>query len=62
MTYVRTNEVEPVYLDGEVVVGAGLPDTVEIRPIPEYDYNYVYVNRQPVLVEPESRRIVYVIR
>ena len=24
-TYVRSNEIEPIYLDGEVVVGAGLP-------------------------------------
>ena len=61
-TYVASNEVEPVYLDGEVVVGAGLPETVELRPIPDYEYRYVYVNGQPVLVEPSSRRIVYVMR
>ena len=59
-TYVSTNEIEPVYLDGEVVVGAGLPETVELREIPDYEYRYVYVNSQPVLVEPTSRRIVYV--
>jgi uncharacterized protein YraI len=61
-TYVSSNQVDPVYLDGEVVVGAGLPETVALREIPEYEYRYVYVNGQPVLVEPESRRIVYVIR
>lgn len=61
-TYVETNTVEPVYLDGEVVVGAALPETVEVREIPDYDYRYVYVNEQPVLVEPETRRIVYVLR
>ncbi|WP_336055188.1 DUF1236 domain-containing protein [Nitratireductor sp. CH_MIT9313-5] len=61
-TYVQSNAVEPVYLEGEVVVGAGLPETVEIREIPDYEYRYVYVNGQPVLVEPESRRIVYVMR
>ena len=61
-TYVRSNEIEPVYLDGEVVVGAGLPETVELREIPDYEYRYVYVNGQPVLVEPSSRRIVYVVR
>ena len=61
-TYVSTNQVEPVYLDGEVVVGAGLPETVELREIPDYEYRYVYVNGQPVLVEPSSRRIVYVMR
>jgi uncharacterized protein YraI len=61
-TYVTTNQIEPVYLDGEVVVGAGLPETVELREIPDYEYRYVYVNGQPVLVEPSSRRIVYVVR
>ena len=61
-TYVTSNRVEPVYLDGEVVVGAGLPETVELREIPDYEYRYVYVNGQPVLVEPGTRRIVYVVR
>ena len=61
-TYVSSNEIEPVYLDGEVVVGAGLPETVVLREIPDYEYRYVYVNNQPVLVEPQSRRIVYVMR
>jgi len=61
-TYMTTNEIDPVYLDGEVVVGAGVPDTVTLREIPDYEYRYVYVNGQPVLVEPDSRRIVYVLR
>jgi uncharacterized protein YraI len=61
-TYVRSNAVEPVYLDGEVVVGASLPETVALQQIPDYEYRYVYVNGQPVLVEPGSRRIVYVMR
>jgi len=61
-TYVTSNQVDPVYLDGEVVVGAGLPETVTLRDIPDYEYRYVYVNGQPVLVEPGTRRIVYVVR
>jgi uncharacterized protein YraI len=61
-TYVKTNAVEPVYLEGEVVVGASLPETVALREIPDYEYRYVYVNGQPVLVEPSSRQIVYVMR
>nr|WP_040484904.1 DUF1236 domain-containing protein [Lutibaculum baratangense] len=61
-TYVTENRVEPVYLEGEVVVGAGLPDTVELRTVPDYDYDYVYVNGQPVLVDPGTREIVYVVR
>ncbi|RJT39728.1 DUF1236 domain-containing protein [Mesorhizobium waimense] len=61
-TYVTTHRLEPVYLDGEVVTGATLPDTVELREIPDYDYRYVYVNNQPALVDPGTRRIVYVMR
>ncbi|MBA8910496.1 DUF1236 domain-containing protein [Aminobacter ciceronei] len=61
-TYVTDHRVEPVYLDGEVVVGAGLPDTVELTEIPDYEYRYVNVNGQPVLVEPSTRRVVYVVR
>ncbi|ESX65094.1 MULTISPECIES: DUF1236 domain-containing protein [unclassified Mesorhizobium] len=61
-TYVETNRLDPVYLEGEVVTGAMLPDTVELREIPDYDYRYVYVNGQPALVDPSSRRIVYVVR
>lgn len=61
-SYVTRHPMDEVYLDGEVVVGAGLPETVELREIPDYEYRYVYVNRQPVLVEPSSRRIVYVYR
>jgi uncharacterized protein YraI len=61
-TYVLENPVEPVYLEGEVVVGAQVPETVEIREIPDYQYRYVYVNQQPVIVEPDTRRIVYIVR
>ena len=61
-TFITSNRVDPVYLEGEVVVGASLPETVELREIPNYEYRYVNVNNQPVLVEPGTRRIVYVMR
>ncbi|NGO49902.1 DUF1236 domain-containing protein [Allomesorhizobium camelthorni] len=61
-TFITSNRVEPVFLEGEVVVGASLPETVELREIPNYEYRYVNVNNQPVLVEPGTRRIVYVMR
>jgi uncharacterized protein YraI len=61
-TYITANPGDPIYLDGEVVVGAGLPETVQLREIPDYQYRYVYINGQPVLVEPSTRRIVYVVR
>jgi uncharacterized protein YraI len=61
-TYVTSNQGDPVFLEGEVVVGASLPETVELREIPNYEYRYVNVNNQAVLVEPSSRQIVYVMR
>lgn len=61
-TYVTTHRVDPVYLDGEVVTGAVLPDSVDLREIPDYRYRYIYVNNQPALVDPGTRRIVYVMR
>jgi hypothetical protein len=62
ITYIRENPVEPVYLEGEVVVGAGLPETVTLQPVPESDLTYAYVNAVPVIVEPQERRIVYIYR
>jgi len=45
-----------------VVVGASLPQTVVLNNVPDYRYQYVYVNDTPVLVDPLTRRIVYVFR
>jgi len=61
-TYVRENPVDPIYLDGEVVVGAGIPETVTLSEVPESEYSYGYINGVPVLVEREQRRIVQIIR
>jgi len=61
-TYVVDHRTDPVYLNGEVVTGAGVPDTVQLQQVPDYSYDYAYVNGQPVLVDPTSRRIVYVYR
>jgi uncharacterized protein YraI len=61
-TYVSEHRVDPVYLEGETVVGARVPETVELYDVPEYEYRYTYVNRVPVLVDPGNREIVYVYR
>lgn len=61
-TYVTANPGAPVFLEGEVVIGAGVPETVSLQTIPEYQYQYVIINGQPVLVDPSNRKIVYVIR
>jgi hypothetical protein len=61
-TYIDENPVDTVQLDDDVAVGATLPESVEVHRIPNYQYSYVEVNRQPVLVDPGTRRIVYVYR
>lgn len=61
-TYVTQNPTTQVYVNGEVVEGAGLPQDVVLTPVPDYDYSYAYVNGLPVLVEPGSRRVTYIYR
>ena len=61
-SYVASHPLAPVYLNGEVVEGVGLPADVALSPIPGYDYDYAFVNSVPVLVEPTTRRVTYVYR
>jgi len=61
-TYVTSNRVDPVYLDGEVAVGSTLPSTVRVYEVPRYEYRYASVNGQTVLVEKDSNKVVYVYR
>jgi len=61
ITYVESNPVEPVTLEGEVRVGATVPADVELRPIPDNPrFSYVYLDRGPAIVEPGSRTVVWV--
>ena len=62
ITYVTANPVEQVYLDGEVVVGAGIPETVTLAPVPETTYSYAYINGARVLVSNTDRRVIYIVR
>ncbi|KQV64488.1 DUF1236 domain-containing protein [Rhizobium sp. Root1220] len=59
-TYVDTNPGQTVQLGGDVVVGAEVPGDVTFQQIPDYQYRYVRINDRPVLVDPGTRRIVYV--
>lgn len=61
-TYVRSNPLDPVYLDGEIVVGAGIPDSVNLTRVPDSDYYYAYINGVPVLIAQDNRRVVHIIR
>ncbi|WBU60813.1 DUF1236 domain-containing protein [Paracoccus albus] len=62
-TYIEANPQEPVILDGEVVVGAGVPEEVTLYEVPDApEYRYVTINGQQVLVNPENRQIIYIYR
>ncbi len=62
-SYVVSHPVAPAYLNGEVVEGVGLPESVATAPVPGYDdYRYAYVNNVPVLVNPTTRRVEYLYR
>ncbi len=60
-TYVSEHPVSPIYVDGEVVVGASLPEAVTLQPVPDTEYRYVYVNNVPVVVDGD-RRVVTIVR
>lgn len=59
-TYIDTNPAQTVQLGGDVVVGAEVPADVTFQEVPNYQYRYTRINDRPVLVDPGTRRIVYV--
>jgi uncharacterized protein DUF1236 len=66
VTYVATQNVPPVVLQGNVVIGATLPQTTVLYPIPRdiyvpsdnRVYTYAFVNGQRVVVDANTRVIV----
>jgi uncharacterized protein YraI len=60
ITYMDQNPAQEVEVQGDVVIGSAVPAEAPLIAIPDYQYRYVRVNNVPVLVEPESRRIVYI--
>ena len=61
------NQVRPVETRERIVVGATLPEEVELRAVPPdwgptvTQYRYVYTNDHVVLVEPSSRKVVQIV-
>lgn len=63
LVYVTENPVETVFLNGEVVVGAGVPAEITLYEVPNQpELRYLNVNGQLVLVDAETNAIVRVIR
>jgi hypothetical protein len=60
--YVLEQEAAPVYLEGQLVVGAQLPRQVAIYPIPDDPvYAYAFVNGHRVIVDPQTYVIVEIV-
>jgi uncharacterized protein YraI len=62
VAYVVAQQPQPVLLQGEVVVGAIVPQAVALQPVPNQPYTYAYINGQWVLIAPDTRQILYIIR
>ena len=61
-TYVMEQSVPSVVYDGDIAVGATLPNTVEIHTVPNVDgYGYTVINERRVIVEPRTHRIIQVL-
>ena len=59
-TYIMENRTESVVLDGDLAVGTVVPETATIQTVPNSTVQYVYVNDRPVVVEPETRKVIYI--
>lgn len=53
---------EDVVVKEKVVVGNTLPDSVVIRKVRDHDdYGYAVVNKQRVIIQPQTRKVVKII-
>ncbi|ESY72007.1 hypothetical protein X743_18390 [Mesorhizobium sp. LNHC252B00] len=61
--YIKREPLASVNLLGvELKLGSSVPDTVELREVPDVRYRVAVINHQTVLVDPETRQIVEVLR
>ncbi|GLQ11475.1 hypothetical protein GCM10007913_34070 [Devosia yakushimensis] len=58
--YALANPIDPVTIEGDVVVGYVVPPDVALTPVPQSSYSYVYIDGRPALVESTSRAVVWV--
>jgi hypothetical protein len=63
--YVVQNRRPSVKVEGPVVVGATLPQQVDVYPVEGNpglaNYRYAWVNDRAVLIDPQSRRVIYIV-
>ncbi|TIP33591.1 MAG: DUF1236 domain-containing protein, partial [Mesorhizobium sp.] len=59
--YVHKHPIASVNILGlELGVGSTVPDTVELREVPDVQYRYAVVNDRTVLIDPGTRRVIHV--
>ncbi len=62
-TYVTGHEVPSASYDGDVVVGSELPSSVEVYPVPSNsDYAYTVINKQRIIVNPHTHKVVEIVK
>jgi uncharacterized protein YraI len=61
IAYVQAAPVAAVNVTGEIVVGVVLPAELILYEVPNAPYQYAVVNGATVLVEPATRKIVYIV-
>ena len=57
--FVVSNPVDPVELEGDVVVGYVVPEAVELTPVPDSSYAYIYIGDRPALGDSATRTVVW---
>ena len=62
LEYISATPVNPFAVQGEVVVGAVVPAAVQLYQVPGSVYGYTIVNGMRVLVDVNSRAVVYIHR
>ncbi|MDR6755010.1 hypothetical protein J2Y48_000283 [Mycoplana sp. BE70] len=61
ITYIERHPVGPVVLEGPVAAGTVIPDNVDLVAVPDSPaYGYIYVDERPVLIERNTRKVVWV--
>ena len=65
--YVVQKKMAPITMTDKVVVGATIPQSVELVAVPSdwgpsvSKYKYIYSDNHVVLVEPSSRKVIQII-
>lgn len=62
VAYIAATPVKTVHVQGEIVVGAIVPATVQLYAVPGSTYGHVVLNGVPVLVDANTRAVVYIHR